>query len=541
MSTVRSLFVAACTSLVAGTTFALPQAGVDWNAATAEHLLNRAAFGATSAEIEAAVAAGLEATVDDLIRRASGPGEGLESRAGRLRGEFIPPPEMMAGPDFDEEPPTLAMIPDFFPDKGVYHKVADVRGYGSAWIDSMLAGDDPLRDRMTIFWHGHFVSSYREVQDSRDMLVQMAFLRANALGNLETLVRGIARDPAMLEYLNNDINVKASPNENWARELMELFTLGVGNYTEADIKEAARAFSGWTVRDHEFYFARDQHDYGPKTVLGVTGNLDGDLVIDILLAREACAEFLAGKLLTYFEGAMPSAERQTRYATSLRDSGYDFAAMLRELFLDPEFYRAEILGNRVAAPIEYFVGMARRMGVEAPADILYVASALSGQRLLAPPNVKGWEEGFSWLNTGSVMQRSNYGGILLGEFDRELDARGIAQQMIAERRRGFQGPYREYLGMVAWLGRVDWQCDLPPGAGLVSGADLGDAEAIALLVETLLPVPVEEATITQLVELTKNLRYSTGIAEGGLLARGSEELLEQLVHIILSLPEAQML
>ena len=527
--------------LAAGAALAHPQDAIEWNARAAEHLLNRAAFGGTTAEVEQAVADGLEATVDRLIARASGPGEGLASRAGRLRGEFALPQAMTSGPDFEPRDATLALIPDFFSDRGVYNKVADVRGYSSAWIDSMYSGTDPLRDRMTIFWHGHFVSSYREVQSSRDMLHQLEFLRAHALSDLETLVQGIARDPAMLEYLNNDINVKASPNENWARELMELFTLGVGNYTEADIKEAARAFSGWTTRDHEFHFARDQHDYGPKTVLGVTGNLDGGLVIDVLLEREACANFLAGKLLAYFEGVDPSPERLDHYATLLRDGGYRFDDFVRTLFLDPQFYRPDVMGNRVAAPVEYFVGMARRMEVETPGDLLYVAAALSGQRLLAPPNVKGWREGFSWLNTGSVMQRSNYGGILLGEFDRELDARGVARELLATRRRGFQGPYREYLCLIGWLGRENWDSELPAGAGLLGAESLGDSEAITLLVEQLLPVPVSAETVAELVTVAEELRYQTGTQEIPLLGPGAEVLLEQLVHVILSLPEAQML
>lgn len=541
MNSVRTFALATCSLLISGAALAQPQEGIEWSARTAEHLLNRAAFGGTTAEIEHAVEVGLEATVDRLIARASGPTEDLAQRATFLRGEFAPPQVMTSGPDFSAEPRALALIPDFFTDKGVFGKVEDVRGYSSAWIDSMLAGTDPLRDRMTIFWHGHFVSSYREVQSARDMLQQMAFLRSHALSDLETLVQGISRDPAMLEYLNNDINVKASPNENWARELMELFTLGVGNYTEADIKEAARAFSGWTTRDHEFYFARDQHDYGPKTILGVTGNFDGGLVIDLLLEREACANFLAGKLLSYFEGPAPSPERLEKYASLLRTNGYHFDDFLRTLFLDPDFYRAEILSNRVAAPVEYFVGMARRMGTDTPGDILYVASALSGQRLMAPPNVKGWREGFSWLNTGSVMRRSNYGGILLGEFDRELDAAGTARELIAARRRGFQGPYREYLCLVAWLGRVDWKSDLPPAAGLEGADTLDDAQAIALLVEKLLPVPVSEATAQQLVAVAEELRYETGTPEIPLLGPGAEELLKQLVHVILSLPEAQML
>lgn len=512
---------------------------VDWNPRTAEHLLNRAAFGGDPAEIEAVVEAGLEATVERLIQTASGPGNELGAGTSRLRGTVPLPPAMENGPDFDDDGPALVVVDTFYLDNGQLRKIVDVRKYASEWIDSMIAGDDPLRDRMALFWHGHFVSSYKDVREGVDLIRQLSFLRANALGDFETLVRGIARDPAMLEYLNNDINVKALPNENWARELMELFTLGEGNYTETDIKEAARAFTGWTRRHHAFAFDRNEHDFGPKTVLGVTGNLDGDAVIDIVLAEEQCGRFIAEKMITYFEGEVPSEARRDAYAARLRDGGYRLDAFLRALFLDPEFYRESILGNRVAAPVEYFVGMTRRLGVSTPADILYVTAALSGQQLGAPPNVKGWEEGFSWLTTGSVMQRSNYAGILLGEYESEMRPYSIAKQIIEERGRGFQGPYRDYLSMTAWLRAKGWAPELPLGPALAA-EDLADDEAVRVLLDHLMPVPVADDTAAELGSVVSALRSETGSDEP-LLSAGSGELLAQLVHVILSLPEAQML
>jgi uncharacterized protein (DUF1800 family) len=541
MSLSSSLPALRCATLAALGSIALAPAqaqGVEWNARTAEHLLNRAAFGGDPAEIQAAVEAGLEATVERLVRTASGPGVEIGVPPPQLRGGVPLPPVMDDGPDFEEAGPELVVVDAFYVDGGQLRKVARVREYASEWIDSMVAGDDPLRDRMTIFWHGHFVSSFEEVRDGADIVRQLAFLRANALGDFETLVRGIARDPAMLEYLNNDINVKALPNENWARELMELFTLGEGNYSETDIKEAARAFTGWTRRDHAFAFDRDQHDYGLKTVLGVTGNLDGDAVIDILLAEEQCGRFIAEKLITYFEGEAPSEARRDHYAAVLRANDYRVDEFLSTLFLDIEFYRESILGNRVAAPVEYFVGMARRLGAKAPADVLYVTSALSGQQLGAPPNVKGWEEGFSWLTTGLVMQRSNYAGILLGEYDREIEPLGIAKEIVEERGRGFQGPYRDYLSMNAWLRGVRWQPELELRS--VLAADLADDEAVRVLLDHLMPVPVAEDTATELGSLVAAMRSESGSNEP-LLSEGADELLTQLVHVILSLPEAQML
>lgn len=512
--------------------------GIEWNARTAEHLLNRAAFGAVPDEIDAAVRVGLAATVDRLLE--GGADRGPTAPVEILRGGVPMPEVMLTGPDTGDPLPDLMVVDRFYVDGGQLRKIRDIREVTSAWIDDMVAGEDPLRDRMTIFWHGHFVSSFNEVQSAEDMIRQVAFLRENALGDFETLVRGIARDPAMLEYLNNDINVKAWPNENWARELMELFTLGEGHYTENDIKEAARAFTGWTRRDHAFVNERDQHDYGPKTVLGVTGNLDGDAVIDILLAEEQCGRFLAWKLITYLEGEQPDPERTEKYAALLRDGGYRFDEFLRALFTDPDFYRDDILGNRVAAPVEYFVGMARRLGVDAPADLIYVASALSGQQLYAPPNVKGWEEGFSWLTTGSVMQRSNYAGMLLGEYDQELRPFGIAREIIQKQGRAFLGPYRDYLSLLAWLQHMEWRPEPPFATALRGSADLPDDEAIALLLDHLLAVPVGDETAAELGLLVAALRAETAAADP-LLSADSEELLEQLVHVILSLPEAQML
>jgi Protein of unknown function (DUF1800) len=321
--------------------------------AEAAHLLNRAGLAATREEIEAGARDGLDGTIERLMhpRPSGGAGDSAPLRAddpGRptLRGGLIAPEALVARLDVRREA-YLAPFTDH---------VLPIGRFGEQWVAEMLAGTDPLRDHLTLFWHGHFTSSFREVGDPFKMADQVRFLRANALGPFGTLVRGIARDPAMLQYLNNKKNVQDHPNENWARELMELFTLGDGHYTEDDVKEVSRAFTGWSDEERRFVMRRLDHDEGEKTVLGVTGNLDGDQVIDVILAQPACGRFLARKLIAYFEGAEPDAKRVEAYAELLRASGYDVRGFVEHLFRDPEFYREEIRGRRVVGPVEYFVG-----------------------------------------------------------------------------------------------------------------------------------------------------------------------------------------
>ena len=541
-----SLVAAALVALSINSAAAAPSGpgpDVPWNATTAEHLLNRAGFGASPREIRQAVEAGPEATIARLLDGARGPASLLDEGP-ELRGGVPLPPPLTADPgaptEWDEAP--LLLDEQFYFDKGELHELVKIRDYSGRWIRSMVEGTAPLRDRLAVFWHGHFVSSNLEVGSGDNMVAQIDFLRSNALADFGSLVRGIARDPAMLEYLNNDLNVKKSPNENWARELMELFTLGEGNYTEADIKETARAFTGWTKRDGKFVFSADKHDFGQKTVLGVTGNLDGDDVIEILLEQPVCAEFIAGKLVGYLEGTPPSSERTQRYAGLLRDSGYRFDTMLEALFRDPAFYREEVLGNRIAAPVEYFVGLARRLGLEAMPDMLYVVSGMAGQRLFAPPNVKGWDEGMAWLTTSSVMRRSNLTALLLGDVDRDFRPAQARESMAAGTGRLFNGPRRDYYSMASWLKRMKWSpaLTLTEALGPIEGRPTDEQVLVALL-DRLLAVHVDDERVAELLAILAEVRAELELAETSLLAPEASAALEEMVHVILSLPEAQVL
>jgi uncharacterized protein (DUF1800 family) len=243
------------------------------------------------------------------------------------------------------------------------------------------------------------------------MYRQNVTLRANALGNFGELLHAIARDPAMVVYLDNAQNRRGTPNENFAREVMELFTLGEGNYTEQDIKEAARAFTGWSIDrgTGQFLFRRFIHDDGDKTVLGRTGNFDGDQVLDILLAQPQTAEFITRKLWREFVSPDPDEREVARIARRFRDSRYDIKVALHALLVSDAFYAPEHRATLIKSPVELVVGTLRQFAFK-PADALpfAVAAAGMGQNLFSPPNVKGWPGQETWINSSSLLARKQF-------------------------------------------------------------------------------------------------------------------------------------
>ncbi len=279
------------------------------------------------------------------------------------------------------------------------------------WLNEMLTTPSPLTEHMTLFWHNHFVSSQQKVKLAELMYRQNVTLRANALGHFGELLHAIARDPAMVIYLDNAQNRKGTPNENFAREVMELFTLGEGNYREQDIKEAARAFTGWSIdRDSgTFVFRRFIHDDGTKTVLGRSGNLDGDDVLDILLAQPATAEFITRKLWREFVSPDPDAATVTRIANRFRSTRYDIKVVLYELLTSDAFYAKENRGVLIKSPIDLVVGALKQFDLKPTEPIPFaVAAAAMGQNLFSPPNVKGWPGGEVWINSSTLLARKQF-------------------------------------------------------------------------------------------------------------------------------------
>ncbi|HET7033788.1 MAG TPA: DUF1800 domain-containing protein, partial [Casimicrobiaceae bacterium] len=279
------------------------------------------------------------------------------------------------------------------------------------WINEMTATRSPLTERMTLFWHNHFVSAQPKVRTTRLMYWQNATLRANALGNFGTLLHAIAKDPAMLVYLDGVRSRKGTPNENFAREVMELFTLGEGYYTEQDVKEAARAFTGWSLEREtgRFLFRPALHDYGEKTVLGKKGHFDGDDVLDILLARPETAEHVTAKLWREFVAPDVDAAEVRRIAARFREAHYDIRVALKEILTSDAFYATEQRGALVKSPVELVVGTLRVFELRPEQALPFaVAAAGMGENLFSPPNVKGWPGGDVWINTTTLLARKQF-------------------------------------------------------------------------------------------------------------------------------------
>jgi len=310
------------------------------------------------------------------------------------------------------------------------------------WLYRMIFTAHPLRERMTLFWHNHFATSQAKVGDGGMMQRQNDLFRAHALGDFKALLAAVGKDPAMLVWLDATANRKAHPNENYAREVMELFTLGRGRYTEKDVQEAARAFTGrFVVRDRVQDIA-SQHDDGPKTVLGHTGRFNGDDIPAILLGQPACAEFLCAKLVRHFVTEVDPLPPGlvAPLAEAFRSSGYDVrvpvATILRSnLFFDPSVRR-----RRVKSPVEFVVGTVRALEVVKPtvqADAAAEACARMGQGLYAPPSVAGWDGGASWANSTALLARTNFALALLSTDDPGLGKR--VDPAALARRHGFDG------------------------------------------------------------------------------------------------------
>ncbi|WP_240755248.1 DUF1800 family protein [Pedobacter sp. SYP-B3415] len=292
-----------------------------------------------------------------------------------------------------------------------------------AWLDKLMHSGYPLHEKMTLFWHGHFACRHETTFFAQQLNnVQ----RRHALGNFKTLLTEVSKTPAMLLYLNNQQNRKGRPNENFARELMELFTLGRGKYSEQDIKESARAFTGWMFnKDWVFEFNPKVHDSGTKTFFGKTGNFGGEDIIDMILARREAADFIAGKVYLFFVNDVPNDAHIKELGGHFFDSGYDIAAMLQKLFTSDWFYEPANAGNKIKSPVELIVGLSRTFHTRYndPKMLIRLQQNL-GQYLFNPPNVAGWPGGRSWIDSSSLMLRMKIPSLVLN--DGEIDFSGKA-------------------------------------------------------------------------------------------------------------------
>ena len=279
---------------------------------------------------------------------------------------------------------------------------------GTAWLYRMLHTQRPLEEKMTLFWHGHFATAESKVGNTRWMWQQNGLFRANVVGSFSDLVLAVSKDAAMLKWLDGDQNHKQAPNENYGRELMELFTLGVGNYTEDDVHAAARAFTGWrTDREGTFHFVARDHDDGQKTFLGQTGDWNGNDIITIIMQQPAHAAFLMRKLYRFFVDPNPSDAVIQRYADLYTKNNFAIAPVLQAMFTSKEFLGASAFHALIKSPAEYVIGSLKLLGIDTLPKNVTAAMKVLGQELFNPPNVAGWPGGPAWFNTGTALDRYN--------------------------------------------------------------------------------------------------------------------------------------
>ncbi|HVB47412.1 MAG TPA: DUF1800 domain-containing protein [Burkholderiales bacterium] len=439
----------------------------------ARHLLERTGFEAPLGALEACAVLSRPEAVDRILagvrRDASTP---LPASASR----WTPPDRIR---DMDPEA-RKAFV------RELREHALELKGW---WLNEMVVTGSPLTERMTLFWHGHFTSSLQKVRSPMLMARQNALLREHALGNFAQLLHAVSKDPAMLVYLDTAWSRKGRPNENFAREVMELFTLGVGHYGEQDVREAARAYTGWSIdpATGAYKWRAFAHDDGAKTVLGRRGDFDGDQVLDILLAQPACAELIAARLWSAFVSPAPQdgAERDQlgRVTRGLRDSGYEIRPALRALLLTEAFWAPRNRGALVKSPAELVVGTLRQFEVRYsdPLPFVFVLRNL-GQDILSPPNVKGWPGGDAWINSQTLLARRQFLARLFRVDESAMMPAAMherAQARMAQMKPGAQRMLRALLSIQfsarAWLAQFG-------GAGAAREIDL-----------VLLPLPAASA------------------------------------------------
>jgi uncharacterized protein (DUF1800 family) len=361
------------------------------------HLYRRAGFGATRDEVEAALARGYEATVEELVH-----------------------PERQ--PELD-----LDLVYRFYPDMKEAREIDITAAF---WVYRMLNTPRPLEEKMALFWHHLFATAFNKANHAQMVQLQIDAFRRNALGNFRDILLELSRDPAMIFWLDNQENTNEVHNENYGRELLELFSMGIGNYTEDDVKECARAFTGWSIKNQvnigpfgrnvwQFDFKPEQHDFGEKTFLGETGSFDGADIIEIVVRQPATAQFIARRLYLFFVSDQPDERAIEKLARVYEESGHEIRAVVRALLLSDEFRSRPAYYAKVKGPAEHVAGVLKLVEdftfpkwgiVDAALECRYM-----GQDLMNPPSVEGWHVGKEWIDTGILVERINFAAEQVGD------------------------------------------------------------------------------------------------------------------------------
>lgn len=368
----------------------------------ARHLLARTGFGlASPAEIEAILPLGYEQAVDRIL-------DGVKTEA------TTPVPEFMATPS--SRPRGKEKTAE---NRKAFRRLvnSDKKALKSWWVREMVTTASPFTEHMVLFWHNHFVSEMRKVKLGNMMYQQNAIFRKQALGNFATMVRDVSKGPAMLVYLDGNKNKRGKPNENFAREFLELFTMGEGQgYTEQDIKEAARAFTGWAVnpKTGKFVFNKKQHDTDRKTIFGRSGNFDGDDVIDLVLSRDRPAVFIIEKLWQEFVSQKLDSVEIHKIADQFRGSKYNIRDAMKGILMSKGFRQPSVVGQLIKSPVELIIGSFRLTEIEAlPASRVQNQLRQLGQDILDPPDVKGWRGHQNWITSETILKREQFANFFM--------------------------------------------------------------------------------------------------------------------------------
>lgn len=568
-----------------------PIRSADWNYDFAAHLLERAGFGGTPEEIQALA----QMTPAQAIAR-------LVRFQGTSAGSLAPFEHSGThDPGLEPFPPSRPAVTDMAKAKGealgikvkpegnrrlqpvvdkffywLRASVLETNRVSYWWANRMVSSPRPLQEKMALFWHGHYAVNEAKVRDYRKLLNELELFENQGLGNFRNLMVAVAQDPAMLTFLDAGVNVKGAANENFAREIMELFTMGVGNYAEKDIREAARAFTGWNSVDVKFVVNKDKHDDGVKTFLGKTGPFDGVDVIDIIMQQPATADFIAGKIYRYFVRQDLPPELQKKLGAVLRDSKYEITPLLETIFLSRDFYSPAAVGTQIKSPVQLAVSTYRKLGLTSAPGVPDFNSATSalGQRIFAPPTVAGWAGGQSWVTPGLLLERGNFARDILfpdinflppDRYNPSAEVRSVAERlrlgmdvtaatkpdsktgvmaesnMMADRDEDFNTRLGNFRGWQLAIERVK---PIPRDIAQVNltkmvlaGNPKDTTQVVDYLIQHLMRVPPGDDARRMLISFLNKELGTTDIAPAKTYL---EEPLRLLLHLIMSQPEYQL-
>ena len=446
------------------------------------------------------------------------------------------------------------------------------------WANRMVASEHPLQEKMALFWHGHYAVNESKVRDYRKLLKELELFHEMGTGSFRDLMVAVAKDPAMLSFLDAGVNIKGAPNENFAREIMELFTMGVGNYTEGDIREAARAFTGWNYDGLEFVVNEVDHDNDQKDFLGHTGNFDGVDIIDIIMEQPVTAEYMAGKMYHFFVRDSVDPEFGDQLGSLFRNVNYDISLFLETILLSKDFYSEASVGTHIKSPVELAVSTYVKLGLsEVPGvpDFNQTTSAL-GQALFRPPTVAGWAGGRSWITPGLLLERGNFARDVLfpdinfippdrmnGSREIQSVARRVREglditaatqpssigegqvmaesNMLADRDEDFNTRYGSFRGWQMAIQRVKpiprhtAQVDL---SAMVLKQEINTtSEVVDFLIQRFMRVPPGADSRNMLIEFLTHELGTENIVEA---ESYMEDSLRMTLHLLLSQPEYQL-